>query len=197
MKKTILLLVAIVLTSAKMMAEGLTATLQQGETMTAFYGVNAFVDAYNAAEDGAVITLSEGKFNDVSSIEKSIAVIGNMAFDVDGYEKTYLSGTTVNADSVTLEGIYFTGTVNLGDINNCHIKRCRIGNTLGYVRNTVHTNTLIDQCVISREYAMPTSRNYCLKNSTIGSFYEYNSSMHIAYITNCYICYYCLLEHRY
>ena len=101
MKKTILLLVAIALTSAKMMAEGLTATLQQGETMTAFYGVNAFVDAYNAAEDGAVITLSEGKFNDVSSIEKSITVIGNMAFDVEGYEKTYLANdrdVTINAD---------------------------------------------------------------------------------------------------
>ena len=196
MKKTILLLVAIALTSAKMMAEGLTATLQQGETMTAFYGVNAFVDAYNAAEDGAVITLSEGKFNYVSSIEKSITVIGNMAFDVDGYEKTYLSNTTVNADNVTLEGIYFTD-VYLGNINNCHIKRCRIGNTLYYVNNTVHTNTLIDQCVINCEYAMPTSRNYCLKNSTIGSFYEYNSSMHIAYITNCYICFFAIFKSSY
>ena len=194
MKKTILLLVAIALTSAKMMAEGLTATLQQGETMTAFYGVNAFVDAYNAAEDGAVITLSEGKFNDVSSIEKSITVIGNMAFDVEGYEKTYLSSTTVKADNVTLEGIYFTGTVNLGNINNCHIKRCRIGSYLGYVSNTVHTNTLIDQCVILSEKAMYTSRNYCLKNSTIKYFYENNSSAHIAYITNCYICYFSILR---
>ena len=173
----------------KMMAEGLTATLQQGETMTAFYGVNAFVDAYKAAEDGAVITLSEGQFNDVSSIEKSITVIGNMAFDVEGYEKTYLANTTVNADNVTLEGIYFTD-VYLGNINNCHIKRCRIGNTLGYVSNTVHTNTLIDQCVINLENAMPTSRNYCLKNSTINYFGNSNSSEHIAYITNCYICYF-------
>ena len=105
MKKTLLLLVAIALTSAKMMAEGLTATLQQGETMTAFYGVNAFVDAYNAAEDGAVITLSEGQFNDVSSIEKSITVIGNMAFDVKGYEKTYLGTAKIKANSVKLKGI--------------------------------------------------------------------------------------------
>lgn len=196
MKKTILLLVAIALTSAKMMAEGLTATLQQGETMTAFYGVNAFVDAYNAAEDGAVITLSEGRFNDVSSIEKSITVIGNMAFDVEGYEKTYLSNSTVNADNVTLEGIYFTGNVALGNINNCHIKRCRIGNTLYYVSNTVHTNTLIEQCVINCESAMSTSRNYCLKNSTINYFVNSSSSEYIAYITNCYICYYCLYTYR-
>lgn len=190
MKKTILLLVAIALTSAKMMAEGLTATLQQGETMTAFYGVNAFVDAYNAAEDGAVITLSEGQFNYVSSIEKSITVIGNMAFDVEGYEKTYISSTTVNADNVTLEGIYFTGNVALGNINNCHIKRCRIGGELTYINNTTHTNTLIDQCVINKENAMPPSRNYCLKNSTINFFGNSNSPEHIAYITNCYICYF-------
>lgn len=196
MKKTILLVVAILLCSMKMMAEGLTATLQQGETMTAFYGVNAFVDAYNAAEDGAVITLSEGKFTDVSSIEKSITVIGNMAFDVEGYEKTFLSGTTVNADNVTFEGIYFTGNVALGNINNCHIKRCRIGNALLYVANTTHTNTLIDQCVINREEAMPASRNYCLKNSTIHYFNNTSSDGHIAYITNCYICYYCLYTYR-
>lgn len=193
MKKIILLLVAIALTSAKMMAEGLTATLQQGETMTAFYGVNAFVDAYNAAEDGAVITLSEGRFNDVSSIEKSITVIGNMAFDVEGYEKTYLANdrsVTINADNVTLEGIYWSSSYSLilGNISNCHIRRCRIGNRLSYVSNTVHTNTLIDQCVINCEAAMPTSRNYCLKNSTIGYFASSSSSEHIAYITNCYIC---------
>lgn len=190
MKKTLLLLVAIALTSAKMMAEGLTATLQQGETMTAFYGVNAFVDAYNAAEDGAVITLSEGAFNYVSSIEKSITVIGNMAFDVEGYEKTFLTGTIVNADNVTLEGIYFTARVALGNINNCHIKRCRIDSELLAVSNTVHTNTLIDQCVIYCENAMPTSRNYCLKNSTISYFASSSSSEHIAYITNCYIRYF-------
>lgn len=195
MKKTILLLVAIALTSAKMMAEGLTATLQQGEAMTAFYGVNAFVDAYNAAEDGAVITLSEGKFNDVSSIEKSITVIGNMAFDVEGYEKTYLANdgdVTINADNVTLEGIYWSNyySLILGNISNCHIRRCRIGNCLFYKSNTVHTNTLIDQCVICCEAAMSTSRNYCLKNSTIKYFGNSSSSEHIAYITNCYICYF-------
>lgn len=195
MKKIILLLVAIALTSAKMMAEGLTATLQQGETMTAFYGVNAFVDAYNAAEDGAVITLSEGQFNDVSSIEKSITVIGNMAFDVEGYEKTYLANdrnVTINADNVTLEGIYWSSSyiLFLGNISNCHIRRCRIGGRLDYVKNTVHTNTLIDQCVINCEAAMSTSRNYCLKNSTIKNFGNRNSSEHIAYITNCYICYF-------
>lgn len=191
MKKTLLLLVAIALTSAKMMAEGLTATLQQGETMTAFYGVNAFKDAYNAAEDGAVITLSEGQFNDVSSIEKSVMVIGNMAFDVEGYEKTYLYGTTVNADNVTLEGIYFTDGVILNPINNFHIKRCHIVNNLTYSDNGYNTNTLVDQCVIGTVGLFVKGQNLCVKNCTIGQFSNCDNSNNIAYITNCYIrCFY-------
>ncbi len=190
MKKTILLVVAILLCSMKMMAEGLTATLQQGETMTAFYGVNAFVDAYNAAEDGAVITLSEGQFNRVQYIEKSITVVGNMAFDRTGYEKTFLSTTYIKADNVTFEGINFTGDIYLTNINNCHIKRCKVDNYLYGYDNTTHTNTVIDQCVINVECSIKYSKNYCIKNSTINFFNNCNPSTNIAYISNCYICYF-------
>ena len=190
MKKTILLVVAILLCSMKMMAEGLTATLQQGETMTAFYGVNAFVDAYNAAEDGAVITLSEGQFNRVQYIEKSITVVGNMAFDRTGYEKTFLSTTYIKADNVTFEGINFTGDIYLTNINNCHIKRCKVDNYLYGYDNTTHTNTVIDQCVINVECSIKYSKNYCIKNSTINYFDSCNPSTNIAYISNCYICYF-------
>ena len=190
MKKTILLVVAILLCSMKMMAEGLTATLQQGETMTAFYGVNAFVDAYNAAEDGAVITLSEGQFNRVQYIEKSITVVGNMAFDRTGYEKTFLSTTYIKADNVTFEGINFTGDIYLTNINNCHIKRCKVDYDLYGYDNTTHTNTVVDQCVINVECSMKYSKNYCIKNSTICCFANCNPSTNIAYISNCYICYF-------
>ena len=197
MKKTILFLVAILLCSVKMMAEGLTATLQQGETMTAFYGVNAFVDAYNAAENGAVITLSEGQFNRVQYIEKSITVVGNMAFDGTGYEKTFLSTTYIKADNVTFEGINFTGDVYLTNINNCHIKRCKVDNYLYGYDNTTHTNTVIDQCVINVECSIKYSKNYCIKNSTINYFNNCNPSTNIAYISNCFICYFSRANYSY
>ena len=58
MKKIILSLVALFSMSANSFADGLTATLQQGDNMQAFYGVDAFKQAYEAANDGAVITLS-------------------------------------------------------------------------------------------------------------------------------------------
>ena len=190
MKKTILLLVAIALTSAKMMAEGLTATLQQGETMTAFYGVNAFVDAYNAAENGAVITLSEGQFNDVTTIEKSITVVGNMAFDVEGYKKTYLGNSTdvtINADNVTIEGIcFYNYSLILGNISNCHIRRCRIVNTLYNTAKTTNTNTLIDQCVLNTINLFAASKNICIKNCTIYRLGG-GDAENVGYISNCYI----------
>ena len=66
----------------------------------------------------------------LEELKNKASKIKLMAFDVDGYEKTYLSNTTVNADNVTLEGIYFTDGVILYPINNFHIKRCHIVNSL-------------------------------------------------------------------
>lgn len=56
------------------------ATLQHGDETTVFYGVDALVDAYNAAADTLdVITLSGGDFNVPSYISKSLAIYGNGA----------------------------------------------------------------------------------------------------------------------
>ena len=45
------MLVVLFTMSANIFADGLTATLQQGDTMTPYYGVNAFQEAYAAAQD--------------------------------------------------------------------------------------------------------------------------------------------------
>lgn len=186
--KKIYFLFAFVLMSASVFADGLTATLQQGDVMTPFYGVNAFQEAYAAAENGAVITLSSGKFNDVATISKQITVIGAYAFDATSSETTILGSTWVANHNVKIEGIYFSGTVTLGtssltSITNCTLKRCWIQTSL--VGSYKHENTLVDQCVIKQEQAMAKSLNYCIKNSTIGYFAEMNSTTNLAYITNC------------
>lgn len=173
--------------STNIIADGLTATLQQGDVMTPFYGVNAFQEAYNAAQDGAVITLSSGKFNDVATISKEITVIGAYAFATDNSERTLLGTTVIAANNVKFEGIYFSNKVTLGissskTIANCTLKRCWIESLYSYY---IHENTLIDQCVVKTEQAMPKSKNYCIKNSTIGYFLALNSNTNIAYITNC------------
>lgn len=188
MKRIVLLVVSLVLVSANVFADGLTATLQQGEQMTPFYGVDAFKQAYAAADSGAVITLSAGTFNNVDTIAKSIKVIGNYAFDVSSQETTILASAIIAANKVTIDGIYFSGSVTLGNIEDCKIVHSWIENTLAYSSTSAwHTNTIVDQCVIKKETAIKQGRNYTIKNSTINKFGAYNTSANIAYITNCVI----------
>ncbi len=110
-------------------AAQLTATLQSGESFTPFYGANAFVEAYNAAVDGDIITLSPGKFNP-TNISKSISVIGSYAFDADETKATIIaSKVIVYADNVRLEGIRFSNTdtsMTLKGCDNLMVSRCWI-----------------------------------------------------------------------
>ncbi len=182
------MLVVLFTMSTNILADGLTATLQQGDVMTPFYGVDAFKKAYSAAQDGAVITLSSGKFNDVSNISKQITVIGACAFAENDNEKTFLSSIEVNADNVKIEGVYFSTKVSLGiskAITNCTLRRCLINGVLH--SNYYHTNTLVDQCSILCVDALPESKNLCIKNSSIREFGRLNSTEHIAYIGNCFV----------
>ena len=188
MKKFVLMFIALFMTSGSVFADGLTATLQQGDVMTPFYGVDAFKNAYAAAQDGAVITLSSGKFNDVGTVSKQITIIGAYAFDVTSTETTFLGSLTVAAHNIKIEGIYFSGTVTLGtsslsSITNCTLRKCWIETSL--LGSYKHENTLVDQCVIKTEQAMAKSSKYCIKNSTIDYFAEINSTSNIAYIANC------------
>ena len=184
MKKIILSLVALFSMSANSFADGLTATLQQGDNMQAFYGVDAFKQAYEKADSGAIITLSAGNFNTIDSVAKSVTIIGNYAF-TESAQTTFLSTLSVTVNNVTVEGIRFSGDVTIGAVSNLHIKRCYLNANLRCTAN--HTNTLIDECVVKCDYAVEKGYNYCIKNSTLQYFGAKNSTANIAYITNCVI----------
>lgn len=189
MKKLVLMFVALFTMSASLFADGLTATLQQGDVMTPFYGVDAFENAYAAAQDGAVIILSSGKFNNISgSVTKSIKIIGNFGLNASSVERTILASMVIEANNVIVDGIYFSGDVSLGNIDGCFIKHSWIEGTLKYKSTSEwHNNTVIDNSVIKNETAIKQSKNYTIKNSTINKFSEINTSSNIAYITNCVI----------
>lgn len=182
MKKIILSLVALFSMSANSFADGLTATLQQGDNMQAFYGVDAFKQAYEKADSGAIITLSAGNFNTINSVAKSVTIIGNYAF-AESAQTTFLSTLSVTANNVTVEGIRFSGDVTIGAVSNLHIKRCYLNANLKCTAN--HTNTLIDECVVMDDYAVEKGYNYCIKNSTLCYFGAMNTTANIAYIANC------------
>lgn len=178
MKKAILFLVALLAMSACVFAQGQTATLQQGDKMTPFYGPDAFVQAYNAAQKGAVITLSAGTFNTVDSITKQVTIIGNGYRDDKTVLKTLDPGSVslrvYEANNVKLEGLDL-GNVVIRNTNHLTIRRCRIDgvNRLVIVQFEEYKvkNTIVDQCIIG--FFSPSGvENCCIKNSIVSAFHE-------------------------
>lgn len=186
MKKLLVFLWALLAVSASVSAQGLTATLQQGDKMTPFYGEDAFVQAYNAAQKGAIITLSTGEFNTVDSIMKEVTIIGNgyrenktviKERNFEAYKRgdnTLPISLIIGADNVKIEGLAMN-CVMIRNTNHLTIRHCGIYNLWGIysggasIPASRHKNTIIDQCLIGTDLAT-SGENYCLKNSIISGF---------------------------
>lgn len=124
MKKTLITLVSLmVFITLGYARTNLVATLSHNGQITQFYGTNALTAAYNAAEEGDIITLSPGQFSfSGSTFKKGITLRGtgiettHSTYDL---AKPYLSIITDRIDfyskdsnSVTvIEGIRFTSNV--------------------------------------------------------------------------------------
>lgn len=168
-------------------AAQLTATLQSGDNLTPFYGTSAFVDAYNAATDGDIITHSPGSFT-APEINKSISVIGAYAFSTDASVATKLTTDfTVIADNVCLEAIS-ANSITIKGADNLTISRCNLAN----LKNTengddkYHDNTTVKDSKISSYQAMSLSKNTVLRNCCINYFYKsINEAENPALIENC------------
>lgn len=122
MKKLFLLFVVSVLAFTGAKAEEsstLVATLNHEGKMWAYYGKSAFVDAYNFAREGDVITLSAGTFT-VPNMTKNVTVrgVGMFPNHPTSNSWTALEGhptiTIQNNDSpMAFEGLCFLGYVNI------------------------------------------------------------------------------------
>lgn len=183
MKKIITFLLLVIICSNSF-ADGLTATLKHGDDIKAYYGVDALKNAYSAAVDNDVVTLSPGLFNAPETIGKSIALIGSGAFNSPC---TYLTTTQITANNVNIQGVYFSDQLTLGAISSCYIKCCNINYLYGSTAGN-HINTVVDECVIHNAYCTSKSVNLAFKNCTIDRF-DSNSSSNIIYVTNCMIYY--------
>ena len=179
MKK--ILLMMLITFSLSTQAESLTATLQKEDKVTLFRGVDAFKNAYEAADDGSVISLSLGLFNTVEKIEKSVSIIGTNGFE--DVKRTTLASLTIAANNVKVEGIYFSSNVSIGSATNCHVSKCKILGTLS--STDTHINTVVDQCYVNSLSAISNGVNFCLKNSVVMGFSASNAVTNMAYITNC------------
>ena len=183
--KKIFLLLLFVCSSLLSYADGLTATLQHGETMTAYFGPEALNSAYTAAANGDIITLSAGEFTGITSIAKSVRIIGAFGLTTEAGYCTFIStAMSIDADNVKLEGMSFKGDITLGNVENTIIRRCWI---LNLKQSGTHTHTLIDQCVLMDDAAIKTGVNYALKNTHVDHFSDTNTASNMANITNCHI----------
>ena len=117
------------------------ATLVSGDNSTPFYGTEALVEAYAAAQNGDVITLSAGIFTAVD-IEKAITLrgVGMRPTDNNGATITRLGGFTVNipesaGTEVTLEDLKIEGdlSINGKDLVPVNLNRCYFGSPAGKV----------------------------------------------------------------
>ena len=125
MKKLFLSLIAIVAGTMGSYAQtNLVATLSHGSSIQEFYGATALSEAYTAAENGDVITLSSGTFNSIT-LEKAITLRGSGMCEMEegAVEPTYLMGDfTINVPSetanyLTLENLQFNNGLKVNGEN--------------------------------------------------------------------------------
>ena len=142
----------------------LTVILQHEGNATLFVGMNAFINAHEAAVDGDVITLSAGKFN-LTSITKKVSVYGA------GYEEDETTGTGVTSllkwngydmmigktgevlKNVHLEGLRMESNLNVATstagqtnpVENLTVSKCYIAGNISFCNSI--TDVAVSQCV--------------------------------------------------
>lgn len=174
----------------------LVATLVHDGNISTYYSANALKDAYNAAVDGDIITLSAGTFN-ATDIAKRITIRG-AGCELDK-NPTILSGNFEIKDSessleqpFTIEGIYseslkcyklsnatflkckfVTQTTNIcaneGDFNNVRILQCHIST----FKSSGNNNVVFSNSVVT-DYTSTSSSTIEINNCIIYPFNLYS-----------------------
>lgn len=129
----VMLFVAAVFTNSTFAQSSVLATLSHDGTVTPYYGVSALKEAYDAAVDGDVVTLSSGLFTAVD-LTKSVSIHGaGMALDtIKVIEPTVIAGdfkinrSSSETASITIEGIYHNGIITYDSCHNTMFIKCRL-----------------------------------------------------------------------
>lgn len=133
----------------------MTATLQHGDNVTVFTSQTAFANAYAAAVDGDVITLSPGTFN-ATNLTKSVNIYGSgfEENETDGTSITQINGnlsigvTDETLSDIHIEGVKINGSITnnaSSPLENIYFKKCYLNNIS---INSVITNVTFCNCVM-------------------------------------------------
>ena len=143
-------------------AQNQVAVLQHNDSLSAFYGPDALVNAHEAAANGDTITLSSGNFNGCT-LSKAINIHGAGCVEdtVAGFAPTTINSTVYFAfsnDSVSLmvEGVLFNAELcNVIECKNISFTKCNInylnfawyGYWGGWGTHSI-VGLVLDECII-------------------------------------------------
>lgn len=126
-------MVSLIVATMSYAQKSLIATLSHENNISTYYGSRAFSQAYDAAVDGDIITLSKGKFI-CGDIYKALTIRGA---GMDGDNETIITNTnnsvaiftsTSSENPIIFEGLSIPGRLSKGNgaYNNTTIKKCKI-----------------------------------------------------------------------
>lgn len=192
-KRFLFALLTVVLFSMRATAQSsLLATLNHEGTISTYYGAGALQEAYNAAANGDVITLSSGSFLG-TDIKKAITLRGaGMAVDtVSHTEPTVISNDfTINISDTldhrfTMEGIYTNQNVKISCLQNAMFLKCRF-KSVGFVNLDAKMKDLnFIHCRIAGSFDLCGNGSAAFINSIVLGTYQYDNA--VFSFTNCYV----------
>ena len=198
-----LLFVTVLCLSSLSFAQIQVATLQHGDSLRVFYYANAFVNAYNAAVPGDVISLSAGSFTSCIINKDSLTIRGAGMDQTFFQNQIYLGNGNSSTDyihTITMEGIYCGSSVNQyahvevhftnvyfnNYYNNSYnlsgqFVNCRLA---GYTAGLNGTPTLINCIIGSSICGMSNFVNCVVRNASSNSDASFINSVVIATSSN-------------
>lgn len=195
MKKLFVSLFVALCATATFAQSSLLATLSHEGNITSFNGSNALKEAYAAAVNGDVITLSSGLFL-ATDISKAITVrgAGMDADTVTNRQPTVISGDFIISNPtdstdhhLILEGLYHNNsTLKYKKLTGAQIIKCRLNEVTYY--NTTYTNSSISflQCRIAESLDNYNS-SFSLLNTIVEDHYSYGTAT--TEFNNCFVNY--------
>lgn len=157
------------------------ATLSHDGQITTYYSANALKDAYAAAVDGDIITLSSGQFYGCDMDNKSQITLRGAGMMPDANPTIITNDIRMGNTGIndwTIEGILFTGDVRHNGINGKFVK-CYFAKTL-YLSNTI--NVTILHCILKNVHAY---RDGEPSRTFINSYLYQSNDLYNSTLTNC------------
>lgn len=181
MKKILLSIIALCCTvvagaQGSSTSQQLSAVLQKGETTTVFYGPDALVNAYNAAENGSVITLTSGLFNSPNDIKKAVKIFGagfedgiregTKRTNINGGINLYAEAEGSTLENLWIEGVYVNGNIGIMRVAGLTIAKCMFGGLV--VNGAGVESVLVRQCCLTGSV---NGGNYLINGLTVKNSY--------------------------